>query len=87
MCLSQIEMTGIRHIYVYIPRLFLVSEGDLRLQVRWEQRFSGTFRELLDLRYFPFDVQTLSIELRLNSKYDDQRGRYAVSYEKVQKTL
>lgn len=29
--------------------------------VRWEQRFAGTFMELLDLRYFPFDVQTLSI--------------------------
>ena len=23
----------------------------------WEQRFSGTFMEQLDLRYFPFDVQ------------------------------
>lgn len=32
--------------------------------VRWEQRFAGTFMELLDLRYFPFDVQTLSIGAR-----------------------
>jgi|EP01047_Picozoa_sp_COSAG01_P041187 hypothetical protein len=50
--------------------------------VRWEQRFSGTLRQHFDMRYFPFDVQTLTVELRINSKYDDERKRYAVSLQK-----
>lgn len=37
----------------------------------------GTFSEMFELEYFPFDVQTLSIAMRINSKADIARGRVA----------
>jgi hypothetical protein len=45
--------------------------------VHWEERARGTFTELFELETFPFDVQTLSISMRINSKLDSLRKRYA----------
>jgi hypothetical protein len=36
----------------------------------WEQRFRGTFTEALELHNFPFDVQNLSVTIRMNSSAD-----------------
>ena len=54
-----------------------VRAKDPRGVVRWEQRRRGTFSEIFELQAFPFDVQTISFCLRVNSKADELRGRYA----------
>lgn len=45
--------------------------------VHWELRIRATFSDSFDLHEFPFDAQDLCMELRINSKRDSTRKRYA----------
>lgn len=47
--------------------------------VHWERRIRGTFSEIFELQYFPFDVQALSIDIRIASLHDEIRERYVAS--------
>jgi len=44
--------------------------------VRWEQRSRGTFCELFELPDFPYDMQLLSVSMRMNSIHDYTTKRY-----------
>ena len=44
--------------------------------VHWERRMRFVLTEAYELAEFPFDVQVLSIPVRLNSKADDARRRH-----------
>eukprot|EP00959_Pyramimonas_sp_CCMP1952_P296000 6191794-Pyramimonas_sp.AAC.1 len=39
---------------------------------------TGEFFEHFELQNFPYDLQRLTITVRMNSKYDDNLKRYAV---------
>ena len=44
--------------------------------VGYERRVRGTFEELFELDFFPYDVQALTVQLRVNSKEDFHMKRY-----------
>jgi hypothetical protein len=44
--------------------------------VGYERRVRGTFEELFELDFFPYDVQALTVQLRVNSKQDFSMNRY-----------
>ena len=44
-----------------------------------ETRIRGTFTEVFELKYFPFDVQALTVDLRLASLTDNMLGRYVAA--------
>lgn len=46
--------------------------------VHWEQRVRGTFVESFELHHFPYDVQLLTVPIRINSKRDDVLKRRTV---------
>ena len=54
--------------------------------VHYEWRVRGEFSEIFELHLFPYDVQTLSVRLRINSQADKARGRY-LAYTSAQDPL
>ena len=44
--------------------------------VGYERRVRSTFKDIFELAKFPYDVQSLTIQLRINSKSDTLRKRY-----------
>jgi hypothetical protein len=51
--------------------------------VLYEHRVRGTFNEVFELAHFPYDVQALTVQLRVKEKKDTGMGRYfALNAEK-----
>ena len=44
--------------------------------VHYESRLRARFSEIFELQLFPYDVQTVTIRVRINSQYDKARKRY-----------
>lgn len=44
--------------------------------VLYEHRVRGTFNEVFELAHFPYDVQALTVQLRVNSRKDFDMDRY-----------
>jgi hypothetical protein len=44
--------------------------------VLYEHRVRGTFNEVFELAHFPYDVQALTVQLRVNSRKDFDMKRY-----------
>ena len=45
--------------------------------VHWEQEVKATYSEYMELDRFPYDIQTLKISLRIDSKADKKRDRFS----------